>query len=323
MYKYREILNTISKHISEGTEFLPDLALEVANFQLSNNEVYRKFCMKFGISSFRKIEELIFLPVEFFKYTEVFTCGRKKGKFVSSGTTGNRSEVFFNEDSLGLYHRAALRAFPFRGKIYSLIPPYRLFPLSSLSYMLEIFSYEMEVEYLNQNYELDPQEIYPLLLDKKGILFLTSSQLFKLIWWMCEEGLRLDNEFIIIDTGGYKNLKAVVRNVKCEDLTPDEYRRQELHRIAAKYFPNSKFWTEYGMSELFSQFYAPSSGLYREHHFAKIFTRGRGLLKVFDFANLCTVSALLVPDIVDVKDGEFEVIGRATQEKRGCGYVFR
>lgn len=305
-----KLLERIVSYIVKENEYSPELALEIAHFQVENNPVYRKFCEKMGRLKFRKVEEIPFLPVEFFKYEEIFSCGVARGEFISSGTTGHRSRVIFNEESLFLYYASALRSFPFRDVVYSLIPPVDFFPKSSLAYMLKIFESQMKVEYLNTDFEVSPKKIIPLLEGKKGLIFLTSSQLFRIAKWLESQRLVLRGRFIVIDTGGYKNIGR-------------EYSRRDLHMYASKFIPEAEFWTEYGMSELFSQFYAPSNGLYREHHYAKIFTDKRGLLRVFDFANLCTVSALLVPDIVVVRGKEFDVIGRATEEKRGCGYVFR
>lgn len=304
------LLERIVSYIVKEREYSPELALEIAQFQVENNPVYRKFCEKMGRLKFRKVEEIPFLPVEFFKYEEIFSCGVPEGEFISSGTTGHKSRVKFSEESLFLYYASALRSFPFRDVVYSLIPPFDFFPESSLAYMLKIFESQMKVEYLNVDFEVSPEKIIPLLMDKKGIIFLTSTQLYRLVKWLETRRLELRGEFIVIDTGGYKNIGK-------------KYSRRELHTYASKFIPGAKFWTEYGMSELFSQFYAPSDGLYREHHYAKVFTDGKGLLRVFDFANLCTVSALLVPDIVVVKGREFDVLGRATEERRGCGYVFR
>ncbi len=302
------IFDRVQKFIREGEVFSPELALDVVNFQLENNPIYRKFAQRWGKNRVKSLEDIPFFPVEFFKRERVFSCGEAEGYFLSSGTTGERSRVFYNSRSLQLYKISALRSFPFKGRpILSLIPSFSLFPQSSLSFMISLFP---AVEYLNSSYHLEPKEAYQKLKGKKGVLFLTSTQLLRLSRWLEAEGSLLPEIEVVIETGGYKGL----------DL---KYNRDELHDYAKRFFPSAEFWSEYGMAELFSQFYAPSRRPYIPHPWAEVLTRGRELLRVFDFASLCTVSALLVPDLVEATEAGFLVLGRATEEERGCGYVFR
>ncbi len=304
----KDLTARVKEFILEGKEFDPFLAVEVANFQILNNPVYGGFARKKGIKRVKSPEEIPYFPVEFFKHEEVFSCGMWEGYFLSSGTGGNRSRVYYNEAGLSLYRASALRSFPFPGeRVYSLIPPFTLFPRSSLSFMLSLFP---KVRYLNSSYEISPGEVFSALFGRDGVVFSTSTQLLRLIQWLKREGKILEGKFRWIETGGYKALGL-------------KYRREELYRMAYPHIPGASFWSEFGMAELFSQFYAPAGELYKAHPYAAVFTRGRGLLRVFDFANLCTVSALLVPDLVEVTGEGFRVLGRSTDEERGCGYVFR
>ncbi len=305
----KDLIGRIKRYIQEAEDFDPDLAMEVANFQLLNNPVYGRFARRKGIGRIGKLEEIPFLPVEFFKYEEVFSCGLHEGYFLSSGTGGDRSRVYYNQESLALYRASALRSFPFKGeRVYSLIPPFRIFPRSSLSFMLSLFP---GVQYLNLSYEISPEEVFNALYGREGVVFSTSTQLLRLIQWLKRKEKTLMGEFKWIETGGYKGLGL-------------KYHRRSLHREASSVIPQAQFWSEYGMAELFSQFYAPSREGYRPHPYAVVFTKGKGLFRVFDFANLCTVSALLVPDMVEVEEsGAFHVLGRISEEERGCGYVFR
>ncbi len=305
-----ELIEDVREFILHGGGFNPDLALEIANYQLKKIPLYREYCGKLGFSRFKNLGDIVFFPAEFLKYEKIFSFRNPEGYFLSSGTTGNQSRVFYNKDSLSLYKISALRSFPFREKILSLIPRFEFSPHSSLSFMMKIFEEKMKVDYLNDSYELKPENVYPLIKDESGILFMTSTQLYKMAKWLEKKGSFVDSKFIIIDTGGYKGLNQ-------------KYDRGELQRYSSKFFPNSEFWTEYGMSELFSQFYTPYQGLYKDYPYAKVFTEGKGLLSIFDFSNFCTVSALLVPDIVEIKKEGFNVIGRTAKGIKGCGYVFR
>ena len=67
-------------------------ALEVFNFQFEHNAVYRSFCdlLYKHPSDVKSVEEIPFLPIEFFKtHTVVSTNKPIKATFTSSGTTGS------------------------------------------------------------------------------------------------------------------------------------------------------------------------------------------------------------------------------------------
>ncbi len=309
------LFKEIKWYIEKGEKFDEDLAVEIANFQLKNNKFYGSYAKKMGIRKIKNSEEIPFLPVEFFKTFEIFSLKKKDGYFVSSGTGGNRSIVYYNRKSLELYEVSALKSFPFKDKkIYSLIPPFSIAKTSSLSFMLHLFHKNLKVEYLNKgSFDIDGGLFARIIKEKvedNSILFLTSLQLFKLTQ-NTEEG-EIEKKIIIIETGGYKAIKR-------------KYRRRGLYRLASRIFPNGEFLSEYGMAELFSQFYTVSANRnYIFGHYNYVFSKKRkDILRLFDFANLGTVSALLVPDLIEKKGIEFDVKGRLTSEIRGCGYVFR
>ncbi len=305
------LFDRVLAYIEGSSSFDPELALEVARFQLQHNTFYRSYCEKLGVREFSSFEDVVFLPVEFFKRYEIFSCGSPTGYFLSSGTTGQRSRVPFSSLSLRLYRCSALRSFPFKGcRLFSLIPRAEKFPHSSLAHMIGLFEEICELVYVNEDsFEFSPWQTLRRLQDMKDgdVLFLTSVQLLKLSEAM-EEGLEADIK--IIETGGYKAL-------------PRPFSREELVAFASRRFPAASFYSEYGMAEMFSQFYSDTEGLYRDSPYARVLTGRSGLLKVFDFANLCTVSALLVPDRIVRKGKGFYLKGRITGEIRGCGYVFR
>ncbi len=304
----------VARYINESTEFDEELAIEVVEFQKRKIPFYADFLRVNGIDKIRKISEIPFFPVEFFKKYEIFT-DEPENYFESSGTTGNKSRVFYNSRSLELYKISALRSFPNFSirRIYSFVPDFKVANRSSLAYMLKIFEEKYEVVYLNDSYEIENFERAVRNLEKVeegSLLFFTSSQLLRISEYMIEKGVKFGKKLLIIETGGYKALKR-------------RYIRNELYSLAGSVFENSEFYTEYGMTELFSQFYSVCKGIYKEHPYAKVLTQGEGLLKVFDFANLYTVSALLVPDWVIVKGKCFDVLGRVQEDERGCAFTFR
>lgn len=309
-----KLLNEIKKHIISGKAFDENLAIEIANFQIKNCKIYENFAKMKGINKIKSIKDIPFLPVEFFKKYEIFSLGEPDGFFISSGTTGNKSKVYYNKESLELYHLSAIKNFPLKNnKIYSLIPPFKIAKNSSLSYMLHLFSKDFRLIYLNNGLsDIKPDIMLEIIIketDDNSIIFLTALQLLKIIEI---SETKIDKQLFFIETGGYKSTGKI-------------YRRRELYKRGINRFPNSKFYSEYGMAELFSQFWTTSkNNNYTFSNHNPVFSQnGRNLLKVFDFANLGTISAILVPDLIDKNGDEFEVIGRINSEIRGCGYVFR
>lgn len=302
----------IIEYIESSTDFDEALALEVIQFQMENIPLYAEFLRALGRPKIQKIDDLPFFPVDFFKKYGIIV-GDSEGYFESSGTTGNRSRVLYHRRSLELYRASALRSFPFEVKeIYSLVPSFNVAEHSSLSYMLRIFEEKCRVIYLQESYEIDDMKgIADKILGIKAgsLIFLTSTQLLRLSEYMAECHIKSEERILIVETGGYKALNR-------------PYIRTELYAAARAGFPEAEFFSEYGMTELFSQFYSTCGGLYRYTPYAKVFTEGEGFLRVFDFANLYTISGLLVPDRIKMNGKCFDVLGRSVDEERGCAFTF-
>jgi len=308
------LFKEIKEYIERGEQFNKDLALEISKYQLKNNPFYREYAEKLGVKGIKRFEEIPFLPVEFFKNFKIFSFKKADGFFLSSGTSGNQSKVYYNNKTLEIYEISALKSFPFKKKkIYSLIPPFSIAKNSSLAFMIDIFSKNLKLTYSNrESFEIKPKKFLEIIerkVEDGSVLFLTSLQLYKMAQ---QRNHRIEKELIIIETGGYK-------------ATNKNYRRKQLYRFAKKVFPQADFFSEYGMAELFSQFYTTGKNKnYNFHHYNYIISKNKkDILRVFDFANLGTVSALLVPDLIFKEENEFDVKGRLTSEIRGCGYVFK
>ena len=83
---YRSIFD-----INSETAF-NEKALELFKFQFEENPVYRSFCDLLYIhpSDVQKLEDIPFLPIEFFKTHKVVSSKKEiQQTFTSSGTTGN------------------------------------------------------------------------------------------------------------------------------------------------------------------------------------------------------------------------------------------
>ena len=69
-------------------------ALRVFAFQYQNNVVYQEFCNYFGKTpkTIHTLEEIPFLPIEFFKSKEIYAAANTPEEvFTSSGTTGSQT----------------------------------------------------------------------------------------------------------------------------------------------------------------------------------------------------------------------------------------
>ena len=68
-------------------------AIEIFNFQYNNNSVYSQYCKLINVNakSIKKIKDIPFLPIQFFKNYTVSSYNKHTHSFKSSGTGGKRS----------------------------------------------------------------------------------------------------------------------------------------------------------------------------------------------------------------------------------------
>ena len=88
-------------------------ALEVFKHQFKNNKVYRSFCDLLYIhpSDITKIEDIPFLPIQFFKQRKVVSSLDEVDElFTSSGTTGSITSKHYVTD-INLYKESYLKGF--------------------------------------------------------------------------------------------------------------------------------------------------------------------------------------------------------------------
>lgn len=305
------------------------LALEVFNYQFLNNLHYNSFCkhLKVRPSVVKKIEEIPFLPIEFFKTHEIKTGEfNAKEVFLSSGTTGVNQSKHFVKD-LSLYEASYTEAFKqFYGNledycVLGLLPSYLEREGSSLIYMVDDFIKRSENKksgfFLNNHKDLIE------LLEKnrenrqKTILFGVSFALLDLA-----ESYKLDlSEIVIMETGGMKGRR--------KELT-----RKELHKIYKESFNVSEVHSEYGMTELLSQAYSRGSGVFKTPSWMKVLIRDvndpftyleenkTGGINVIDLANINSCSFISTQDLGKKAVDGFEVLGRFdNSDLRGCNLL--
>ncbi|MDH3381995.1 MAG: acyl transferase, partial [Flavobacteriaceae bacterium] len=128
-----------------SAEDFDKLTLEIFQYQSENNDVYKQFLafLKFDTTSVKKIRDIPFLPIDFFKQFKVITEKSESQEiFLSSGTTGSVQSKHFVTD-LSVYEESYLKSFElFYGPIkdytmLALLPSYQEREGSSLIYMVD------------------------------------------------------------------------------------------------------------------------------------------------------------------------------------------
>ena len=162
MRELKSITENIFK-IKNDDEF-EELALEIFKLQFKQNKIYQLYIEKLGleVSKIQNLNNIPFLPIEFFKSHKVVSNTKKAEEvFTSSGTTGKQQSKHFVTD-VKIYINSFLKGFKqFYGNasdycILALLPSYLERDGSSLVYMAnELIKQSKQSEsgfYLN-NYE--------------------------------------------------------------------------------------------------------------------------------------------------------------------------
>ena len=304
--------------------------LDVFRHQAEFNSVYREFIDLLGRSprGISEIEDIPFLPIEFFKTRSVLSSKEKVIKtFTSSGTTGSVPSRHMITD-LSLYEQSFTRGFeyfygsPEKYTILALLPSYLERGGSSLVYMadrlIQMSRSEASGFYLN---ELD--ELAEVLegLDRSGKTVLLLGVSYALLDLVERKKFKLGNS-IVMETGGMKGRRK-------------EMVREELHDRLKKGFGVDHIHSEYGMTELLSQAYSRGNGLFHCPPWMKIMVRDTedpfhylglnktGGINIIDLANLNSCSFIATQDLGRMHgDGSFEIVGRFDHSDiRGCNLM--
>ncbi|MFI5135105.1 MAG: acyl transferase [Chitinophagales bacterium] len=308
------------------------IALEIFQFQFAANSIYQRFCSLLGRhpENVFSIEEIPFLPVEFFKDQQVMTGSFAPEKiFESSGTTAANVSKHFLRD-LALYEESFLKCFElFFGKpedyvILALLPSYLERSDSSLVYMVKGImkrSHRPENGFFHYNHSSLYEKLKALESKLQKTLLIGVS--FALLDFAEKFSIPLHHT-TLIETGGMKGRR--------EELT-----REELHSILKKSFSLDKISGEYGMTELLSQAYSFGDGKFQTPPWMKILLRdindpaavsadaadASGVINIIDLANLDSCSFLATADVGKLnEDSTFEVLGRTDfSDVRGCNLM--
>jgi hypothetical protein len=307
-----------------------DIAMEIFHFQVNHNPLYAAYVQNLGIDSkaIRRTEQIPYMPISFFKGHTIQTGGWEPEMFfTSSGTTGAVNSRHAVMD-LSFYLEHSRKCFEFflgdlrNYHFLALLPSYLERTGSSLIAMMEYFIRNSESPasgfYLHNQEQL-VQDVEKLRNDnRKTILWGVSFALLDLV-----EKFHPDfGHCMVFETGGMKGRRK-------------EITRMELHDTLRKGLGVNKIYSEYGMTELFSQAYTDGGDRFKTPPWMRVVGRDvtdpltKGLLgetagiNVIDLANWSTISFLETEDLGKIYgDGTFEVMGRMdNSDVRGCNLL--
>ena len=303
------------------------IALEVFHYQLKNCSIYRDYVHLLNRQNAKSLEEIPFLPIEFFKTNEIY-CGQKSGNdilFLSSGTGNStrskhivRDIKLYESNFRAIYHQ-------FFGAIsnhviLALLPNYQEQGNSSLVYMVDTLISDSG-NILSGFLLYEPEEIEirykkACASGKKVVIFGVSYALLDL----AEKNINL-SEAIIIETGGMKGRRK-------------EISKKSLHLELMKGLNVPFVSSEYGMTELLSQAYSFEDGIFSCPPWMKVLFRevhdpltliegsGKGAINVIDLANIHSCSFIATQDLGRNVPGGFILEGRMEQsDLRGCNLM--
>lgn len=328
----QELLQRVSALTPGDVAFEP-LSLDIFRLQASQNELYKKYLELIHIdaNAVTTLDEIPFLPIQFFKTYEIKTGVWELEKiFTSSGTTGQQPSQHFVR-SAAFYLRNAEKAFsecygPIDELCFlALLPSYLERSGSSLVAMAAHFikrSRHSDSGFFLHNtadlvailrkYEADENGAPPTVLLGVSFALLDLAEEFS---------FHLPN-LIVMETGGMKGRRV-------------EPTRQQLHEVLRKSFGTPNIHSEYGMTELLSQAYSKGNGIFHPSATLRVFTReitdpfshqqaGKtGGINIIDLANLDSCAFIATEDLGRCfDDGSFEILGRFdNSDVRGCNLM--
>ncbi len=314
-----------------------ELALDIFRYQAAKNEVYSEYLkgLRLKAEEIDSVAQIPFLPIGFFKTHKV--CTKYNGSasspqvlqstiFTSSGTSGDDTSKHYVHD-ISLYEESFRKGFElFYGKpkeyrILALLPSYLEREGSSLVYMLnDLIKQSADPEsgfYLHNLDEL--AEKLKQKSKKKTLLLGVTYALLDLAEKIKGNG---SENLIVMETGGMKGKRK-------------EMVREELHETLCASYGVKKIHSEYGMTELLSQAYSKSDGIFNCPPWMKVSARDvndpfsaaaegkTGGINVIDLANVHSCSFIATQDLGKVyADGSVEILGRFdNSDLRGCNLM--
>jgi hypothetical protein len=323
----------IHKVFSVTPAAFDDLCLEIFRYQYNNNPLYRQFtdALSIGPRSVTSALKIPFLPISFFKTHAIKTGDFREGlMFESSGTTAlttSRHYVRLPE----VYETSFLSAFRrFYGEpsdfcIIGLLPSYLERSHSSLVHMVDtLVRLSGHIDSGFYLYNQQPLKEVLEKLETKGQQTILIGVTFALLDFADNHPMPLRHT-IVMETGGMKGRKQ-------------EITRQEVHDRLKSAFGIKAVHAEYGMTELLSQAYAKTDGIFSCPPWMKVLLREEddplhisdqpqqpvtGVINVIDLANIHSCAFIATDDLGRLyPDNRFEVLGRMdASDTRGCSLM--
>ncbi len=314
------------------------LALDVFRFQAAENPVYRQYLGYLGVqpSAVHRLEQIPFLPLEFFKSHRIVTGELvPELTFESSGTTGQTPSRHAVADS-AFYRQISQRIFEeaygplSEWVVLALLPSYLERGQSSLVYMVQHFieqtGHPASGFFLHNTDELR-QTLQQLRTAHCPLPTLLIGVTFALLD-LAESGddwsfLGELPGLVVMETGGMKGRRR-------------EMLREEVHEHLTRAYGVAAIHSEYGMTELLSQAYSPGEGVFAVPPTMRILLRdvndpftllrpgGRsGGINIVDLANVDSCAFLETKDLGSYAGtNQFRVLGRFdNSDIRGCNLM--
>ena len=307
-----------------------EIALEIFRHQAIKVPVYKEFVNYLAINpnAVERIEDIPFLPVEFFKSHLVtdFNIKNTETVFSSSGTTGSVQSKHVLSD-LSFYEQSFNKAFElFYGNIehyvvIALLPSYLERSGSSLVYMCDHLI-KNSIDERSGFYLNEYEKIKNIIIENDGLKkVLLIGVTYALLDFAEQFPFEMEH-CIVMETGGMKGKRK-------------EMLREEVHQTLCNAFHLTNIHSEYGMTELLSQAYSKGNGIFRTPPWMKIMIRETqdpfsylksertGGINIIDLANLHSCSFIATQDLGKIyADERFEVIGRFDNaDMRGCNLL--
>ena len=302
-------------------------ALEIFHYQKENNSVYGNYVRLLGKENPTSLEEIPFLPIEFYKTEKILSAPETGNEtlFLSSGTgLVGRSRHLVHD--IKLYEQSFFGAYrllfgnPKNQVILALLPNYVEQGNSSLVYMvktlIEATENTLSGFLLNELDEVENRYQEALHSGKEIVIFGVSYALLDL----AEKGVQLPKARIV-ETGGMKGRR--------KELT-----KSELHQELKKGLGVSYVSSEYGMTELLSQAYSLENEVFLSPPWLRILIRDvydpfsyvengkSGGINVIDLANVYSCSFIQTQDMGKRTPDGFKIEGRIDlADIRGCNLM--
>jgi hypothetical protein len=237
-----------TKLYSVNESSFEDIALELFHFQAVHNPVYRDFLknLSIDISSVKRINQIPFLPIRFFKSHDIRTGDWVPEMiFTSSGTTSS-STSRHPIRNLSFYLSHSQRCFEFffgsltGYHLLALLPSYLERQGSSLVAMIDHFIRKSGSAY-SDFYLHDVDRLVERLSALRGDnqRTLLWGVTFALLDLAATHSIDLGH-CLLVETGGMKGKRK-------------EIIRHELHKVLSESFHLKNVFSEYGMTELLSR----------------------------------------------------------------------